>query len=314
MKSRILLLALVVFVCIDPVSATCFHTVLSQGSTTNANMCPTSDGSFYVHVNDQIKWTDQSLPTWVETSHLNFQCATDTAVITRSSGLFIDQTDEPWLDWSYYKVRLARRTTNAPGVLFVVSEQYSLSCPRVHPSPIVINFGSGGLQLTSPSSGVDFDVNSDGMKERVGWTRAGEDVAFLVHGASVTDGRQLFGNLSPQAPAIGDESENGYRALRLHDANSDGLIDANDPIWAELSLWFDWNHDGTAQPNEIRSLSAWNVTAIELKYKETGKKDGHGNLHRQRAKVRLTDGSWKRSTDFYPAQILEQWRSAEIVR
>ena len=179
---------------------------------------------------------------------------------------------------------------------------------------MVINFGLGGLRLTSAEAGVEFDLDGDGIPERLGWTRAGEDVAFLVHGAVVQNGRQLFGNLSPQAPRIEGESENGYRALRLHDFNGDLAIDARDPIWSELSLWFDWNHNGISEVSEIRTLGERGLVSISLDYVETGKQDGYGNLHRQRARVRLSDGSWRWSTDFYPIPLREYSRVAEVVK
>lgn len=297
------LLVLLVSLCVQPTLAACNYSVVLQGSATDANTCPTSDGLFYVAVSDTIKWSDELLPTLVETSYLGFQCATDTAVITRTSGVFIESSAEPWIDYSYYRVELARRTINVPAVKFVVSEQYSLSCARAHPSPVVINFTRSGLKLTSAEAGVRFDIDGDGISEQIGWTHPGDEVAFLIRGSMVYDGRQLFGNLSPQAPAIGDESENGYRALRLYDLNSDALIDARDDLWTVLRLWFDWNHNGISELNEVRQLDEWGVTAIELDYIETGKRDGQGNLQRQRARVRLVDGPWRWSTDFYPAEV-----------
>lgn len=286
-----------------PVLAVCTFTVLVQGSTTDANLCSSSNDTFYVIAADTIRWSDQSKDSLVEAKYNAFRCGTDTAVITRSDGTFIESDSEPWIDYSYYKVELAYRSSNVPNAKFVVDEQYSLSCSRSHPSPVVINFDKSALQFTSPESGVEFDLSSIGIKQRLGWTQANSNVAFLIRGASVSDGRQLFGNLNDQAPPLTpDESENGYRALRVFDLNSDRQINAADPIWAELNLWFDRNHNGISEPEEVESLASRGILSISLDYNEIGKKDQFGNQHRQRARVSLVDGSERWSTDVYPAQ------------
>lgn len=311
---KIIALSLLLALYVQPAIATCGYTVVTQSSTTSANLCPGFDGTFYVAVADTIKWSDVLLPSLVEVDYPTFNCATDKAVITRSSGTFIESESEPWIDYTYYKIELARRTSDLPGVKFIVDEVYSLSCARAHPSPVVINFEHGGLRLTGAAAGVTFDIDGDGLTEQVGWTRAGGDVAFLVHGPTVSDGKQLFGNNSPQAePLTPDESANGYRALRVYDLNSDGAIDVTDPVWADLHFWFDWNHNGQAEASEVRELAEWGVGSISLNYTTTGKRDRWGNLLRQRAQVGLSDGSSCWSTDFYPVQVPKQVVTEQVI-
>jgi hypothetical protein len=312
---KLIAVAVLCLLVVSQVLAICTYSIISQGYTTNANLCPTGDGKYYVAVADTIKWTDQSANSLVEASYTQFRCGTDDAVITRTSGTYVESSGEPWIDYSYYKIELAYRTVNVPNAKFVVDEKLSLSCARTHPSPIVINFAKSAFQFTSPQAGVYFDLSSSGTKQQIGWTEADSDVAFLVRGTNVLNGAQLFGNLNPQAPALfPDESANGYRALRLFDVNGDRQIGAADTLFGELRLWFDRNHNGISEAGEIETLAARGVRGISLEYVEIGKRDQYGNLHRQRAKVELVDGSTRWSTDVYPAQAREESITIETVR
>lgn len=49
------------------------------------------------------------------------------------------------------------------------------------------------------------------------------------------DGSELFGD-STILPN-GMKGSNGFQALVYYDANGDGRIDANDPIWSQLRVW-----------------------------------------------------------------------------
>jgi hypothetical protein len=46
---------------------------------------------------------------------------------------------------------------------------------------------------------------------------------------------ELFGDATPLAD--GTPAKNGFAALAQYDANHDGVIDAGDPIFAQLALW-----------------------------------------------------------------------------
>ena len=104
----------------------------------------------------------------------------------------------------------------------------------------------------------------------------------------VDDGSELFGNHTP-LPG-GASAANGFDALAQYDANHDGIIDVNDPIWSSLLLWTDLNHDGISQGWEIVPLNQSSVMAISLDYHWTGRRDVSDNTFRYESHVRMENG------------------------
>lgn len=159
-------------------------------------------------------------------------------------------------------------------------------------SPIIVDVAGDGFALTDAANGVNFDMNSDGQRtERLAWTKAGSDDAFLALDRNGTGkielGAELFGNVSP--PPAGGE-RHGFRALAELDkadegGNGDELIDGNDEVFSRLRLWRDLNHNGVSEADELFTLPQLDVSAIHLKYKESQRTDEHGNQFKYRAKV-----------------------------
>jgi hypothetical protein len=88
----------------------------------------------------------------------------------------------------------------------------------------------------------------------------------------------------------GVRAANGFDALNARDANGDGTIDAEDPVWAHLLLWTDANHDGVSQSMELKPIAESAIVSIETGYQATRRIDEFGNQFRLRSRLRDAAG------------------------
>lgn len=154
-----------------------------------------------------------------------------------------------------------------------------------NPSPILINLqnNSANYQLTSAANGVEFDMNADGVADRMAWTSANTPIAFLVldrnHNGAIDSGLELFGNHTLKSD--GSKAAHGFDALADLDGGnqSDGKIDSSDQVYGELRLWVDANHNGVSETAELTTLAQAGIATIFTWSTESRRVDQHGNQY-----------------------------------
>ena len=146
-----------------------------------------------------------------------------------------------------------------------------------HTTPLILDLDGDGLDLSSHTKGVNFDLTGDGVRDQTAWTKKQNsfDDAFLVLDSNkdgeINSGKELFGDQNG--------AENGFAELAKHDSNKDGVINESDSIYKDLKLWADMDADGNVDAGEMKSLAEMGLKSINTKFngKAGDKADEFGN-------------------------------------
>jgi hypothetical protein len=157
-------------------------------------------------------------------------------------------------------------------------------------SPLVLDLDGNGINTVSAQSGVSFDVNNDGVKERTGWI--GRNDGLLVRDLNgdgkINNGGELFGEGTLLGK--GRHASDGYEALAVMDMNFDGVINKFDQGFDALKIWQDTNSNGISDKGELKSLANAGIAELSLAAKASTKMD-NGNLIGLMGSYTAADGS-----------------------
>lgn len=107
--------------------------------------------------------------------------------------------------------------------------------------PLVIDLDNDGFDMKKIENGVYFDLDKNGFKEKTSWV-------------DKKDGTYATSSID---------------ALASYDENNDGIIDKNDKIFDELLVWQDINGDGISYIDELKKLSEYNISSINLNERQS---------------------------------------------
>ncbi|MEP5758397.1 MAG: hypothetical protein ABJ327_03600, partial [Litoreibacter sp.] len=143
--------------------------------------------------------------------------------------------------------------------------------------PVIIDLDGDGIEVSTTST-VSFDLDEDGYKENSSWAAA--DDGFLVIDLEANG---TFGNGDgkiDQARELafalwGMDGATDLQALaqakdgngnRIFDTNGDGRLTSADTHWSSFKIWQDLDQDGITDTGELKTLSQWGITQINLTY------------------------------------------------
>ncbi len=157
----------------------------------------------------------------------------------RTLGIYLDEAEDP---------------ANPPSA--PVYNPTNSRLRRIDPLALDLDGDGSITTIASTASTAYFDFNNDGIAEKSGWIASQDGLLALdQNGNGVVDGlSELFGTATLD----------GFADLGNLDANSDGVIDAQDVDYANLKVWQDANSDGVSQSGELKSLAEWGIESIGL--------------------------------------------------
>jgi hypothetical protein len=136
---------------------------------------------------------------------------------------------------------------------------------------------------------------------KTAWMKSGAFLALDRDGnGRIDNGTELLGS------SFDLRAGDGFEALALLDrpgegGNGNGLVESGDLMWSALRIWIDRNSDGVSQPDELMTLEAAGIKALEINGRQPCGKvvDENGNDLSLRASFLREDGTRGLMVDVY---------------
>ncbi|WP_218510706.1 SdrD B-like domain-containing protein [Variovorax sp. dw_308] len=160
-------------------------------------------------------------------------------------------------------------------------------------TPIVLDLDGNGIHTVSRFDAQgSFDLLGNGTAVKSGWISSGD--AFLAvdnnHNGTIDSVSELFGGTAKGA---------GFAKLASFDSNGDGVVDAKDARFNELTVWRDANGNHVTDAGELMTLAQAGVDSLKVAHTDVPEIDAQGNLHLERSSATLAGGQQVDMTDVY---------------
>ncbi|MFA7061841.1 MAG: calcium-binding protein, partial [Pedobacter sp.] len=170
--------------------------------------------------------------------------------------------------------------------------------PPPRRDPLILDLDGDGIESIRSNSATFFDHDGNGLAESTGWVSQDDGLLVLDRNGdgAITNGNELFGDNT--ILKTGKKAANGFEALKEFDANKDGVIDANDPIFSGLRVWRDVNGDAVSSMEELHDLYSLGIKEIKLDSQLVNTTDDNGNTVVRSGTFVLQDGSEHTVADY----------------
>lgn len=182
---------------------------------------------------------------------------------------------------------VAKYKASSSGAVLATSSSFSLV---VAATPLVLDLNGDGVQTTSFSESMLFDLLATGTKQSVGWVSKQDGLlAIDLNGdGQINSGAELFG--SSTVLTHGTHAKDGWAALSALDSNADGKLDVHDAQFDQLRVWVDSNGNGHTDTQELRTLADHHIASIDLDADGRSTQQ-NGNVVQGFSTYTTTDGS-----------------------
>lgn len=166
-------------------------------------------------------------------------------------------------------------------------------------TPIAIDINGDGIETIPIGSGVWFDLDADGVNERVGWLSSKDGFLIIDKNKNglVDNGSELFGDA--YLLKNGELARDGFEAMLDIDSDGNMKLNSLDEKWGDLRFWRDMNTDGVSDETELFYLDDLGLQEIDLSPVIQRSYDNYGNIHGPTSIAFWANGTETKVTDMF---------------